>query len=209
MEIKTFTFNPIQVNTYVVFDETKECIIIDAACSDARENKELDDFISAQGLTPIMAVVTHFHFDHLMGATHVCNKYNISLAGHKNYNQLGQNFNASKQAMSFGFSMEAPPEPTIILDQDSVIKFGNTSLKAIYLPGHSLCSVGLYSQPDKILFTGDVLFRLGFGRTDLPGGNYQTLMDSISSKIFTLDPATAIFPGHGPSSTIGDEMRNF
>ncbi|PKP22743.1 MAG: MBL fold hydrolase [Bacteroidetes bacterium HGW-Bacteroidetes-21] len=209
MRIKAFAFNPLQVNTYVVYDESGECIIIDPACSDNRENNELESFITEKSLTPKMVIATHFHFDHLMGASFVCKTYNLELAGHKNFSIYWDKFGVTTQTQSFGFSMDSPPKPTIILDNDSVIRFGNSSLIVMHLPGHSICSIGLYSEKNNILFTGDVLFKMGYGRTDLPGGDYESLMHSITKKIFTLDHSTAIYPGHGPSSHIYQEINNF
>jgi hydroxyacylglutathione hydrolase len=206
MKIKLFVFNPVQVNTYVAYDDTKECVIIDPGCCNDQESGILKKFISENSLVPKMAVATHFHFDHLMGAADVCSHYNIPLAGHKKY-IFWWEIGMLEQAQSFGFSMKEPPEPTILLEQGSTLQFGNTTFKAIDCPGHSPCSIALYHQESFTLFSGDVLFNMSIGRTDLPGGDFDQIIDSIKKRFFTLPEEVTVYPGHGESTTVGAEKR--
>ena len=206
MKIKTFTFNPIQVNTFVVYDESNECIIIDPACYFEDEFKILDSFIKENSLIPKYAVASHFHFDHLMGAAEVWSKYNIPLAGHKNYSLLWE-IGMTEQARSFGFDMKQPPLPSVLFEHGSVLSIANTTFNIIHLPGHSPCGIALYNKDASALFCGDVLFEMSIGRTDLPGGNYDQLIESIKKQLFTLPPYTIVYPGHGDSTTIMREMK--
>lgn len=206
MKIKLFVFNPIQVNTFIVSDETKECVIIDPGCSTDEEFNALKKFITENSLVPKAAVATHFHFDHIMGTAKVCSHYNIPLAGHKQYVFLWKT-GLCNHALSFGFSMKQPPEPLILLDQGNLFKFGNTEFKTLYCPGHSPCSIALYHQESLSLFCGDVLFNMSIGRTDLPGGDYNQLINSIRKRIFTLPDDVTVYPGHGESTTVGAEKE--
>lgn len=206
MNINLFVFNPIQVNTYVVYDETKECVIIDPGCCNEEEFNALNKFITENSLIPKAAIATHFHFDHMLGAADVCGHYKVPLAGHKKYTfwwEIGM----SEQSQSFGFRMKEPPKPTIILEQGGTLQFGNTTFRAIDCPGHSPCSIALYHQESLSLFCGDVLFNMSIGRTDLPGGDYNQLINSIRKRIFTLPEDVTVYPGHGESTTVGAEKE--
>ena len=178
MKIARLSFNPLQVNTYILWDETLEAVVIDAAASNERENEILDKFIADHGLNVIRAVNTHGHFDHLMGVSHVCEKYGVGLALSAKDKFLLEN--AASSAMMFGIRMGGVPQ-SIELDLSEVesIKFGNTELKVIPTPGHTPGHVVLYAPEAKVLFTGDTLFRESIGRTDLPGGDYSWNMRSI------------------------------
>ena len=204
MNVVKFVFNPIQENTYVVWDETKECIIIDAGNMSAREDKVLADFIEEQGLKPVMAVNTHCHFDHILGVEFVRSTYGAKFAASSADLELLKRGRAS--GAMFGMELGALPEAIDIdLAATEEVKFGNTTLRVIATPGHSKGCVSFLHEESKSLFTGDTLFRESIGRTDLPGGDYPTIMQSIIKKILPLGDEVIVYPGHGDKSNIGHE----
>lgn len=204
MKIATLVFNPIQENTYVVWDDTMECIIIDAGMYNEGECQALADFISKQGLKPVMAVNTHGHFDHLLGVEWVREKYNIPFA----LSSQDMFLVSKTQEGSVVYGMVIGPMPAdfdVDLDKMDEITFGTTTLKVIQTPGHTPGHVSLYNAENKILFTGDTLFKESIGRTDLPGGDYAQLMSSILERVITLGDEVTVYAGHGGSTTIGHE----
>ena len=204
MEIKSFIFNPIQENTYIVWDESKECIIIDAGNMSAREDRVLADFIEEQGLKPVLAVNTHCHFDHILGVEFLKMTYGVPFAASSADLDLLKNGRAS--GAMFGMELGALPESIDIdLATTEEIKFGNTTLRVIATPGHTKGCVSLLHEESKSLFTGDTLFRESIGRTDLPGGDYPTIIKSILGKILPLGDEVVVYPGHGDKSNIGHE----
>ena len=204
MEIKTFVFNPIQENTYIVWDESKECIIIDAGNMSAREDRALADFIEEQGLKPVLAVNTHCHFDHILGVEFLKMTYGVPFAASSADLDLLKNGRAS--GAMFCMELGALPEAIDVdLATTEEIKFGNTTLRVIATPGHTPGCVSLLHEESKSLFTGDTLFRESIGRTDLPGGDYPTIMRSILGEILPLGDEVVIYPGHGDKSNIGHE----
>lgn len=204
MNIVKFVFNPIQENTYVVWDSSLECVIIDAGNASAKEDRMLSDFIAEQGLKPVMAVNTHGHFDHVMGVRYLQSTYGIPFALASGDNALVAQ--GAAHAMMFGLEAPTMPEKADVdLSTTDVIRFGETELKVIPTPGHTQGGVVLFEQQTKSLFTGDTLFRESIGRTDLPGGDYNALMNSILGNIIPLGDEVTIYPGHGEKSTIGHE----
>lgn len=204
MNVVKFVFNPIQENTYIVWDETKECIIIDAGNMSAREDRVLADFIEEQGLKPVLAVNTHCHFDHILGVEFLKMTYGVPFAASSADLDLLKSGRAS--GAMFGMELGALPESIDIdLAATEEIKFGNTTLRVIATPGHSKGCVSLLHEESKSLFTGDTLFRESIGRTDLPGGDYPTIIKSILGKILPLGDEVVIYPGHGDKSNIGHE----
>lgn len=204
MKIACLTFNPIQENTYVVWDDTLECVVIDAGNSDARENAALDRFIADHGLRPVAAVNTHGHFDHTLGVQHLRERYGIPFALSGKDRFLLENASVSGQI--FGVKIGAmPAAPDIDLDTVPEIRFGDTALQVIATPGHTPGHVSLYEPQSKSLFTGDTLFRESIGRTDLPGGDYSWIMRSILEQLIPLGDEVRVYPGHGPETTIGHE----
>lgn len=207
MIIKTFTFNPFQENTYLLFDETKEAIIIDAGCIYDAERQTLKKFIEDNNLTMKRVINTHLHLDHQFGNKFLFQTYGIKPEGCQEDEYLLETVVA--QARSFGFPMDEEAEPLgeyIVENQE--IKFGNSILKAIHVPGHSPGSMAFYSDKEGFLISGDVLFHGSIGRTDLPKGNYATLILSITKKLLTLPDSTVVYCGHGPTTTIGSEKTN-
>ena len=203
MKIATLTFNPIQENTYILWDETAECIIIDAGNASPREDAALDNFIAEHGLHPVLAVNTHGHFDHTLGVAHVQERYQIPFAISFQDRFLLEG--ASAGGSVFGVRVGKLPLGEIDLDQQKEVAFGHTTLQVIATPGHTPGHVVLYEPASKALFTGDTLFRESIGRTDLPGGDYSWIMRSILDRILPLGDEVKIYPGHGPASDLGHE----
>lgn len=201
--VKTFIFNEFQVNTYVLSDTSKECIIIDPGCNNARQQSELSDYVSAQALNPVLLVNTHGHIDHIAGNRFVQLTYNIPLAIHgEDSFLLGR---AQHFAELFAFRTEDSPRPNRILNDGDEIRFGNSVLSVFHIPGHSPGSIVLYSEESRLVISGDVLFNGSVGRSDLPGGNHKTLIKGIKEKLMTLPRDIVVYPGHGPATTIGFE----
>ena len=204
MKIHRFVFNPLQENTYVVWDETGECAVIDAGNLSAREDRALADFIEAQGLRPVLALNTHGHFDHLAGAAFVCSTYGAQFAMSSKDSFLLEA--APQTARMYGVEVgETPAAIERDLEGAAEISFGRTVLKIIPTPGHTPGHVSLLEPQSKSLFTGDTLFRESIGRTDLPGGDYSWIMRSIIGSLLPLGDEVRVLPGHGDETTIGHE----
>ena len=204
--IKTFTFNLFSENCYVLFDETKECAIIDPGCYMQHEKDKLRDFIKAKGLKPTLFLNTHCHLDHVFGNRFVSKEYDLPLVMHKldvPVYKAVENY-----AGGMGFSVETLPEPGKFIEEGDTVSFGNTTLDVLFTPGHSPGSVCFLSKKDDFVIAGDVLFHQSIGRTDLPGGDFDTLINSIKTRLFTLPNNTEVYPGHGPSTTVGFEKKN-
>ncbi len=204
MKIACLPFNPIQENTYVLWDETNECIVIDAGNSNPREDAALDNFIAQHGLTPVLAANTHGHFDHTLGVEHLKQQYGIPFALSSKDQFLVDN--AATSGSVFGVKVRQMPSTDIDLEEQKEIRFGKTSLQILRTPGHTPGHVAFYEPESKALFTGDTLFRESIGRTDLPGGDYSWIMRSILDVIVPLGEEVHVYPGHGPETTIGHEL---
>jgi hydroxyacylglutathione hydrolase len=205
INIQTFTFNAFQENTYVLFDQTKECIIIDPGCYDHAEKRILADFIEQNQLKPVKLVNTHSHIDHILGNNYVSGKYNLKPLLNKNdLEGLRRTVDYGKV---YGFNVEESPEPEVFLNEGDQIHFGQSTLDILFTPGHSPGSLSFYNKNQKFIIAGDVLFYESIGRTDLPGGNHHQLIESIKTKLFILGDDYAVYPGHGPSTTIKHEKQ--
>lgn len=205
MEVAVFTFNAFAENTYVLYDDSKECIIIDPGCNNAQERDLISTFIEKKDLKPVRLINTHCHIDHVLGNKYVSEKYNLELEAHKGEEEVLK-FQAHVAQM-YAISYDESPAITKYIEEGEEIKFGQSSLVVLFTPGHSPASISLLNREAKILIAGDVLFQRSIGRTDLPGGNMETLLHNIRTKFFTLDEDVIVFPGHGPSTTIGEEKR--
>ncbi len=203
--IYNLTFNAFQVNTYIIADEKKNCIIIDAACFDTHEQQALRDFIAKHELKPQIQIDTHPHIDHILGNAFVKETYDIPLYAHK----AGDPFflNANSYAKPYGWKLENVVMPDKYVEQDEVITVGDISLKVLYTPGHVDGSICLYNSENHFVIVGDVLFNDSIGRTDLPTGDYDLLIKSIKEQLFTLPEDTEVYPGHGPKTSISKEIR--
>ncbi|MFM7196234.1 MAG: MBL fold metallo-hydrolase [Bacteroidota bacterium] len=202
LRIKTFTFNPFQENTYVL-SNGQEAIIIDPGCYEDHEQQELDDYIAAEHLKPVLLINTHGHIDHVLGNDHVKTRYQIPLAIHAADVPVLKAVKA--YASNYGFPAYAEAEPDRILTEGETIRLGDTSCSVMFLPGHAPGHIGLYFKAEGKLISGDVLFRESIGRTDLPGGDHGTLIQSITQQVFRLPDEVEVFPGHGPTTTVGHE----
>ncbi|GHV01563.1 MBL fold metallo-hydrolase [Bacteroidia bacterium] len=204
ISVACFAFNPFQENTFVVYDPTGECVIVDAGCSSPGEERTLADFIAQKGLRPVMAVNTHGHVDHILGVDWVKERYGVPFALDSRDSFLVEN--APFQGSLYGLRIASAPTPDVDLSQLQQIDFGDSRLKIIHTPGHTPGHVCLHDPEGEMLLTGDTLFRESIGRTDLPGGDYSWIMRSILERIMPLGDGTTIYPGHGPQSDIGHEM---
>ena len=204
MKIARLIFNPLQENTYVVWDESLEAVVIDAGNMSERENATLEQFLSERGLTPVYALNTHGHFDHLMGVEFLRQRYGAKFAVSSKDKFLVEN--ATQSAELFGVRAGDMPEKIDVeLEGMQSISFGQSELQIISTPGHTPGHVAFYEPNAKILFTGDTLFRESIGRTDLPGGDYSWIMKSILEKIMPLGDEVKVYPGHGETTDIGHE----
>lgn len=205
MEVLRFIFNPIGVNTYIVFDPaTKECAIIDPGMLYEEEIEALKNSINKRSLKPVHLINTHLHLDHAFGASTVRKDYGLGVKASQKDEFLGRSL--PLQARQFGMNLNLEPlEVDEYLSDGDVLKIGNGELKVIEVPGHSPGGLVFYDEADKYLFTGDSLFRGSIGRTDLEGGDMDQLLDALMNKIMTLPDDTKVFPGHGDETTIGRE----
>lgn len=205
LNVKSFTFNPFQENTYLLFDDTQECVIIDPGCYEKDEQQELVDFIEKNNLTVKLLLNTHCHIDHVLGNYFVKEKFNVDLHIHPMEEPVLKA--VQTYAPNYGFNQYSSTSPDELLKEGEKVVFGDQDLEIIFAPGHSPGHVCFYSIPDKILIGGDVLFRGSIGRTDLPGGDHDTLIESIHEKLFILPDDVIVYCGHGPDTTIGFEKK--
>lgn len=209
MNIKIFEFNPLGVNTYVLSDETKECVVIDPAPFDSEEKELLLDYINDNGLNIKRLINTHLHFDHIFGINMLSTEFGLNLECHPDDLFLLEDIPAQMQL--FGLPDNNDDYKPIIkkfLNDGDVITFGKQSLKVFHTPGHSPGSVVFYHEAEDCVFVGDLLFYSSVGRTDLPGGSYADLIKSIETKIFVLPDNTTVYSGHGPATNIEFEKKN-
>jgi len=206
LKLESFVFNPFAENTYVVYDDNNECIIIDPGCSTTGEENALFGFIDSHRLKPLMVINTHGHIDHILGNAAVKGRYGIPVLAHPDVNA---DFMRSKQqSQFFGLPFDGECElPDRNLKDGEIIKLGESTLEVICTPGHAEGSISLYAEIEGWVFTGDALFCRSIGRTDFPGGNFETLRTSIKERLFHLPDDTTVFSGHGESTTIFDEQR--
>ena len=205
LNVQTFTFNPVQENTYILYNEERLCCIIDPGCYFASEEIELRNFIELHQLTPKYLLNTHCHLDHIFGNRFVHKTFGLSLHLHKLEKQVLDFGPASGQMWQLPF--DNYDGEFIYVDENDRIKLGNDELSILFTPGHSPGHICFYDKAGKFLIGGDVLFNGSVGRTDLPGGSFETLEQSIKTKLYTLPPDVIVYPGHGDSTTIGDEMK--
>jgi glyoxylase-like metal-dependent hydrolase (beta-lactamase superfamily II) len=206
IHVEIFTFNPFSENTYVIYDETKECILIDPGCYDQTEKQVLIDFIKSKSLKPVRLINTHCHIDHVLGNAFAAKTWKLRLE--LNFLEIPLLRAVTDYGPSYGIFCEPSPEPFAFLNEGDVIQFGKSALDVVHTPGHSPGSICLISKDQQFVIAGDVLFQMSIGRTDLPGGDYNTLIKSIVTKLFILPDQYRVYPGHGPSTTIGFEKIN-
>jgi glyoxylase-like metal-dependent hydrolase (beta-lactamase superfamily II) len=203
LHVRSFTLNPIQENTYFVFNETGDCAIIDPGCYFDEEKQELSQFIAAHTLKPQLLLNTHCHLDHVFGNKYIAETYELELHVHPLEKQLLEMAPASGLMYNMPFDNYQGPLHDLIPDQ--IIKLGNDELRCLFTPGHSPGSISFYSAAQGFVISGDVLFSGSVGRTDLPGGDMKILLNSIQTQLLTLPDETIVYSGHGPATTIGME----
>ena len=207
IHVHYFTFNSFQENTYILFDETKECIIFDPGCENTNERKILLDYIKTNNLQPVKLVNTHCHIDHVLGNAFIAEHYKLGLEIHPE--ELRNLKAAPGYASVFGMHCEESPEPSHFLNEGDQLRFGHSILDILHTPGHSPGSLSFLASNDNFVLAGDVLFRESIGRADLPGGNLTMLLTSIQSKLFTLPDSTKVYAGHGgPTSILHEKKYN-
>ena len=206
LKIKSFEFNPIQENTYILYNEFNECIIIDPGCYFDPEKDELVRFIDQNGLKPVMLINTHCHLDHVFGNKFIAEKYNLTLQIHEGERIVLEA--APVSGLMYSMPFDNYEGEFIFLNEGDTIKLGEDELQVLLTPGHSPASISFYNPKGKFVISGDVLFKNSVGRSDLPGGDHEVLIRSIREKLLTLPDETAVYSGHGPATTIGAERRN-
>jgi glyoxylase-like metal-dependent hydrolase (beta-lactamase superfamily II) len=206
LKIEKFVVNPLQENTFVLSDETRACIFIDPGFYFDVEQKEIIDYVKDNKLKPVKITNTHCHFDHIMGVEFIRGQYKIPFYAHSDDAFWVEQ--AVFQGKMFGFEMEPVQAPDYFFQENEPLKFGNTEFQIIHVPGHSPGHVVFYSEKEGVLIGGDVLFHGSIGRTDLPGGNYETLIAGIKEKLFRLPDETKVYCGHGPETTLGFEKAS-
>ena len=205
LKIKVFTFSPIQENTYVVYNEKNECLIIDPGCYFTEEQQELKAFIDKNGLIPKMLLNTHCHLDHVFGNKFVAETWNLTLHLHPKEEVVLQF--APTSGLMYDMPFDNYQGEFNFLNEGDKITLGDDELEIIHAPGHSPGSICFYCKAQKFIIGGDVLFNGSIGRTDLPMGDHQTLLNSIKQKLFVLPDDVIVYNGHGPETTIGNEKR--
>lgn len=206
LTVKKFTFNPLAENTYVVFDKTKQCAIVDPGCVNEQERNVLINYIEQEKLKPTLLLNTHCHVDHVPGNTFIQTKYAAPFMAHELDLPLLRE--APNIAKMFGMICPPSPEPTSFLSDGDFVSIGNEQVQVFFTPGHSPGSVSFYNEKDAWVIVGDVLFLGSVGRYDFPNSDGKTLFRSIENKLLTLPDNTKVYSGHGPDTTIGNERKN-
>lgn len=205
-QVHIFEFNPFAENTCIVFDDSGECVIFDPGCYDQEEREQLQQFIEKNGLRPVRLINTHCHLDHVFGNAFVAKTWNLELEIHAGELPVLERFPQVCQMYGVPFA-EMSPMPGRFIEAGDLVEFGQTQLKVLFTPGHSPASLSFYCKEEGFVVAGDVLFYESIGRTDLPGGNTELLLQSIRSQLFTLPDETLVYPGHGPATTIRHEKE--
>ncbi len=206
LKIKSFEFSPIQENTYILYNEFNECIVLDPGCYFDAEKDELVAFITNNHLTPTMLINTHCHLDHVFGNKLISEKYNLTLQLHENEKAVLAFAPAS--GLMYNMPFDNYIGDFILLKEGDLITLGDDELKVLLTPGHSPGSLSFYAAKDKFVISGDALFKNSVGRSDLPGGNHAQLIKSIKENLLSLPEDTVVYSGHGPQTTIGAEKLN-
>ena len=206
LSIQSFVFNPFQENTYIIYNDKNECFIIDPGMYQSNDLKIIFSFIEKNNLVTKMVLNTHTHIDHIFGVKVCVEKFNIPFSYHELDKPVFDA--AASAAMLYGLDYTKAPAADLYIDDTKSIFLGEEELHVFLTPGHSPGSVCFYSPQHKFVIAGDVLYQMSIGRTDLPGGNYETLIHSIHSKLMTLPDETIVYSGHGPKTQIGLEKMN-
>ena len=206
LKIKSFTFNPVQENTYLLHNEFKQCIIIDPGCFFDEEKDQLQKYISENELHPVMLLNTHCHLDHVFGNKFIAETYQLTLQIHEK-EKLVLSY-APTSGLMYNLPFDNYAGEFIFLKEGDKVLLGKDELKVIEAPGHSPGSICFYCASQNFMIGGDVLFSGSIGRTDLPMGDHEALIKNIKTKLLVLPPETVVYSGHGPATTIGEEKAN-
>lgn len=205
LKIKSFTFNPIQENTYILYNEFNHCIIIDPGTYFDYEKEELANYIEKSGLTPKMLLNTHCHLDHVFGNKFIAEKFGLGLSIHKNEEQMLQY--APTSGLMYDMPFDNYSGELFFIKEGDTISLDDDKLIALLTPGHSPGSLSFYCEKDGFVISGDALFYRSIGRTDLPMGNHEALITGIKNNLFTLPDETLVYSGHGKPTSIGEEKK--
>jgi hydroxyacylglutathione hydrolase len=204
--IKKFTFSPIQENTYVLYNDKKSAIIIDPGCYFDAEKDTLKDWITKENLNVKFLLNTHCHLDHVFGNKYVAEEYNVKVQCHKN-EEIVLNY-APTSGLHYNLPFDNYTGELLFVNETNIIELDGDILKVFFTPGHSPGSICFFAEIEKFIVSGDVLFKDSIGRTDLPGGNHETLLQSIRNVLFELPADVVVYSGHGEETTIGYEIKN-
>lgn len=206
LQIQSFTFNAFQENSYILYDDKGGAILIDPGMYTDDECGVFFDFIEKKQLKPQLLLSTHTHLDHVFGNAAVLKKFSIPYGFHIKDRPVFEA--ASSAGAMYGLSFEKSPEPTFYISEHEKVILGEHTLSVLLAPGHSPGSVCFYSEKQQFVISGDVLFQMSIGRSDFPGGNYETLIQSIHTQLLSLPHETLVYSGHGPATQIGFEKMN-
>ena len=207
INVKTFVNNPLEENTYIISDASRQAVIIDCGALTATERETISNYVQQESLQPVLFLLTHAHFDHIFGAQWVYDNFDLSPAMldselplyRKGYLQIQEMFGTHLQ-------FPVPPPGKMLSDGDRLVFGHQTALHVIATPGHTPGGCCYYIEDTfPLVFTGDSLFKGGIGRTDFPGGSAETLKHSLESRILKLPTTTTVYPGHGASTTVNAE----
>lgn len=205
MDIATFIFSDWAENTYILYDGTGEACIVDPGCNTPEEREQLTSYVTEAGLKPVHLLNTHCHIDHVLGNKYIAETYGLSLLSHRGEQMVLDNM--VQLAAMYGVPYDPSPPISQFVEEGDVVRFGDTTLQVLFTPGHSPASISFYHEGSQQLIGGDVLFQGSIGRTDLPGGNLQTLLSSIKDKLYPLGDEVRVYSGHGPVTSIGIERK--
>lgn len=205
IQVKSFCFNAFQENTYLVWNEQGEGLLIDPGCYTYEERNILKEFIEEKQITPKAIINTHAHVDHVLGVQSIKEFYQIPFGLHQKETVILQD--VKNRAQAYGFPHYQETEIDFFLEEGQTLSFGDWSPKVLFTPGHAPGHVSFYFEKDQILLSGDVLFRRSVGRTDFPHCNHEHLVQSIQTQLYTLPDETVVYPGHSGPTTIGEEKQ--
>jgi hydroxyacylglutathione hydrolase len=205
LEIKAFEVNPLQENTYIIHNETRQAIIIDPGCFFTAEEELIKDYIAVNNLQPVKIINTHCHFDHVFGSKWATKQYGLEMWIHEAEEPIMRN--ASQSVLKYGLGFDNYTGPLHYLQEGDTVTLGDDVLQVLFTPGHSPGSISFYCAAQQFVISGDVLFRQSVGRTDIPGGDFAVLENSIRTRLYTLPDATVVYPGHGGPTSIGYEKK--
>jgi hydroxyacylglutathione hydrolase len=206
LHVKVFLFNPVQENTYLLYNDENDCIVIDPGCYNEKEQEEVVSFIQENALKPVLLLNTHCHLDHVFGNKFIAETFGLLLHIHPLEKKILDFAPASGLMWSLPF--DNYQGSCMYLEPGNDIKIGSDTIQILFTPGHSPGSLSFYAPKEGFVISGDVLFRGSIGRTDLPGGDFKILSESIMTKLYTLPGNTIVYSGHGPKTTIAWEKEN-